>query len=512
MFESDEFIEAFKSTLESKGYIYLEPMEKSGEWGRLYFVYDCNYKEIRVVKVYKEPIDRINENKYISDARKLMKINNENVVKFIDYGTMEYEGNKFFFLIMEYIRGKSFEELDLRLFYEQPYLERLKFFSQFLDAINEFRKDFELHRDLHPGNVMLLDNVNIEKKIKVIDPGSSRYSFEPKSEDIDLYAIKRNIIELFLTNEEISNLDEEFDLKNLNFPKLRDQIKRLCIEEIEKMQYGKLEEGEDQERINSLIEQLDKERRDCFETIEKKDPLRKHILISFDSIPVKLNHKKIDFKNSITVDIIKNVYKEVNYKNPYGGMNDFSYFLQNFEYMGDCYKSEFLRNTSEIYNFGRVKIFKDGIISIIIAFQAFKVGIFPEYSFYSKHDESIRDSLSIDTKLLIYLILNWLKLIKIIYLKLNLIGKLKLSLNIYSNETLSLTGNVLKLGSSLNPKSELDINIKDLKDNDKILEILRSFLKELVRYFGIDIDDFNQKYELIFSKIVDSMFDRIFNS
>ncbi|MHA1414334.1 MAG: hypothetical protein ACTSO4_17185, partial [Promethearchaeota archaeon] len=116
-----------------------------------------------------------------------------------------------------------------------------------------------------------------------------------------------------------------------------------------------------------------------------------------------------------------------------------------------------------------------------------------EYSFYSKHDESIRDSLSIDTKLLIYLILNWLKLIKIIYLKLNLIGK-------------------LKLGSSLNPKSELDINIKDLKDNDKILEILRSFLKELVRYFGIDIDDCNQKYELIFSKIVDSMFDRIFNS
>lgn len=246
-----EFHDAFKSALEDKDYIYLEPMNKSGGWAEIFYIYSREDKEIRVAKVYKEPLGRITEKIYKSDAKKLLKIAHENVVKIIDKGIIEYEDKKYFFLILEHIRGKNFNDIDSRLFLEQPYNERLNYFVQALDGINEFRENFDLHRDLHPGNIMLSDeNKNKERIIKIIDPGSSRYYYEPEDEDIDLYSIKEGLLNLFLRPEEINKSNE---LKDIEFPEFRDLIKNLSKKEERKIKSERID-PEIEEKINNLFQ------------------------------------------------------------------------------------------------------------------------------------------------------------------------------------------------------------------------------------------------------------------
>lgn len=236
MFRVEGFFDAFKSALEDKDYIYLEPMNKSGGWGEIFYVYSREHKEIRVAKVYKEALGRITEEIYKSDAIKLMKIEHKNVVKIVDKSIIEYDDKKYFFLILEHIKGKNFEEIDSRLFFEKPHSERLGYFMQALDGINEFRENFDLHRDLHPGNIILSEeDKNKVRTIKIIDPGSSRYYYEPEDEDIDLYSIKEGLINLFLQPEEIKQINEKFTLKDLDFPEFRQLIKKLYNKEIRKI-------------------------------------------------------------------------------------------------------------------------------------------------------------------------------------------------------------------------------------------------------------------------------------
>jgi len=254
MFRVEEFLDAFKSALEDKDYIYLEPMNKSGGWAEIYYIYSQDQKEVRVAKVYKEPLERINEDIYKSDAKKLMKIEHENVVKIFDKGVIEADNEKYFFLILEYVRGKSFEDMNSRLFFELPYNERLEYFLQALDGINEFRKNFDLHRDLHPGNIILSDeNEYSIRKIKIIDPGSSRYYYEPGVEDIDLYSIKQGLFNLFLQQEEINKINESINLRTIEFPELRDLIKKLIKKEVTKIKSERFE-PEIEEKIENFFQ------------------------------------------------------------------------------------------------------------------------------------------------------------------------------------------------------------------------------------------------------------------
>ena len=100
MFRTTDFIDAFESALVDKDYKYLEPMNKSGGWAEVFYVYSREDKEVRVAKVYKEPLGRITENIYKSDTKKLLDITHENVVKIIDNGIIEDEDNKYFFQIL----------------------------------------------------------------------------------------------------------------------------------------------------------------------------------------------------------------------------------------------------------------------------------------------------------------------------------------------------------------------------------------------------------------------------
>jgi len=513
MFRMNEFLEAFKLALEEKDYIYLEPMNKSGGWAEIFYIYSREDKEIRVAKLYKEPLGRINEGIYKSDAKKLIDINHENVVKIIDKGIIEFKDDKYFYLILEHIRVKSFEDIDSRLFLERPYNERLNYFTQTLEGINEFRQNFNLHRDLHSGNIMLSEEYEkIIKKIKIIDPGSSRYYYEPEDEDIDLYLIKEELVRLYLRPEEIEKINKKVDLKSLEFPKFREHINKLNMEEERKLIFENLNSDIDVDHVELLIEQCNEERENIDEEISSIDSERKHIIFSFVVIPLKINPDGFDFNNTDTIKIIKNLRNDVMYTNPYGGMFDFYDFVNDFTFNGDWYQDDYLSNSEDIFNFSRIKIHKNGLISMTIAMDASPVdalrGSFPIF----RRDEKFLNSLWINTELLAYLIMMWLKLTRTIYSKLEDHGILKLMLGIYSGWDLSLTGNKqVLLGTNINPKSKIDVKISELKDNEQLYNIIQSILKELLRYFNIDIDKFQQGFSL-FEKTIESYFGTVFGN
>lgn len=511
IFRTTDFIDAFESALKVKDYKYLEPMNKSGGWAGLFYVYSLEDKEERVAKVYKEPIGRINENIYKSDAKKLMKIDHENVVKIINKGIIEYEAKKYFFLILEHIRGKNFDEIDSRLFLEKPYNERLSYFVQALDGINEFRENFDLHRDLHPGNIMLSDEDKHKvRTIKIIDPGSSRYYYEPEDEDIDLYTIKEGLINLFLRSEEIKKINENIVLKTLEFPEFRELIKKLNNEEKRKLNFELLDSVIDNDQVELMVEQFNEERDNIDEEISLLDSARKHIIFSFAVIPMKINPDGFDFNDADTITIIKNLRNNVMYRNPYGGMYPFDDFIKEFTFQGDWYQADYLSNSDMIFNFSRVKIHKSGLISITIAMDASPVEVLRGEFLLFRRDEKFLNSLWINTELLAYLIMMWLKLTRTIFSKLEYHGIVKLILNIYSGWDLSLAGDKqILFGNSINPKSKIDVKISGLKDNDELLKIIQLILKELLRYFNIDIDKFQKGYRH-FAETIERYFNPVF--
>ncbi len=106
----------------------------------------------------------------------------------------------------------------------------------------------------------------------------------------------------------------------------------------------------------------------------------------------------------------------------------------------------------------------------------------------------------------------WLKLISTFYSELNFQGLLKLILSIYSGWDLSIVSSSnhrILAGNNINPQSEIDINIKNLRDRDEIFIILKSIFKEILRYFGVDIDEFKKGYSL-FEDIVEGYFNTVF--
>jgi len=500
-----DFIDAFRLALKNKGYIYLEPMNKGGDWAEIFYIYSKDDKDVRVAKVYKETLGRITEATYKSDTKKLMKIEHDNVVKIIDKGILEYNDKQFFFLILEHIRGKNFEEIDSRLFFELPYDERLKYLEQALDGINEFRANFDLHRDLHPGNIMITDeNEKFIRKIKIIDPGSSRYFYEPDKEDIDLYSIRKGIFSLFLKQKEIKELEKNNELKSLKFPELRELIKKKILEQ----------SSSDIDVINldNFLNELFEERDEIDEEIGSIDPNRKHLIFFFASVPDNLKPNNFDFNDESSIKFIKNIHHDLRYTSPYGGMTDYGDILRDFTYQGDFYQADYLRNTDLIFNFARTKVYKNGVITITVAINASTIEDIKRSVRFLGIDDKILKTVWISNDLLSYLIVMWLKLTSTFYSELNFQGLLKLILSIYSGWDLSIVSSSnhrILAGNNINPHSEIDINIKNLRDKAKIFIILKSIFKEILRYFRVDIDEFEKGYGL-FKDIVEGYFNTVF--
>ncbi len=234
----DDFEKILRDHLETIFYSLIKRMNKEGASGTLFKIYSNNDDEPRVVKVYIDPIDNANRETYLNDAKKLKKYQHNNIVKAYDAGQINYRNEKYFYIILEYIKGPSLDEIDPKVFWETSYKGRINLLTQALEAVDAFRKEYDIHNDLHLGNLLYS-----EKKITIIDFGPSRLAHKFAETDYDLYAIKNELITFFLKSEEIENIFKDVTFSTIDFK----ELKQIIIDEEQKI-------SRNEESVNKQID------------------------------------------------------------------------------------------------------------------------------------------------------------------------------------------------------------------------------------------------------------------
>ena len=219
-----DFFDLFKSELKRKDHIYIEPMHKEGGEAEIHFVFSRDVKELRIAKLFKQPIGRFNKDRIMSEKQKLIEFEHKNIVKFFDKGFFKYENQEYFFFILEYIDGKNLEEIDKKIF-NQPFITRIKLLKSILKAEQEFLGNFQAHNDLTLKNIMITTKIKKkEKMVKIIDPGSSRDVPYTEDDDYDLLRIQEELLEFFLKPEELERIGNISELKEMSFIDLKQKI------------------------------------------------------------------------------------------------------------------------------------------------------------------------------------------------------------------------------------------------------------------------------------------------
>lgn len=138
-----------------------------GSYGMVYNALDIKTNETVIVKQLRKRKKRNRQDLLIKEAKILSALDNPAIPKCIDF--LQEKEN--YFLLMEYIEGKNFEDLILNE--NQKYSERecLMVLLKVLDVVAYFHEKGIIHRDLRLPNIILKD-----QQIYIIDFGLAVYA------------------------------------------------------------------------------------------------------------------------------------------------------------------------------------------------------------------------------------------------------------------------------------------------------------------------------------------------
>ena len=150
-----------------------EIIEKVGIGGMaiVYKAKDIYLKRIVAVKVLKEQYldDKEFIKKFVIEAQSVANLNNQNIVKIYDVGQHIEDGKIFNYIVMEYINGKTLNDL----IKDKGRLNSTAVVSiskQIANALDCAHKHHIIHRDIKPHNIIIDENLNV----KVTDFGIAR--------------------------------------------------------------------------------------------------------------------------------------------------------------------------------------------------------------------------------------------------------------------------------------------------------------------------------------------------
>lgn len=150
-----------------------EVIEKVGIGGMaiVYKAKDIYLKRVVAVKVLKEQYleDKEFIKKFVIEAQSVANLNNQNIVKIYDVGQHIEDGKTFNYIVMEYIKGKTLNELikDKGRLNSNAVVAISK---QIANALDCAHKHHIIHRDIKPHNIIIDENLNV----KVTDFGIAR--------------------------------------------------------------------------------------------------------------------------------------------------------------------------------------------------------------------------------------------------------------------------------------------------------------------------------------------------
>lgn len=112
--------------------------------------------------------DDYDVSRFQQEARAAAALSHTNIITVFDFGIKPYP-----YMVMDYLEGYSLSEI-LRVRKTVPYQEAIGLFTQMCDALNHAHKKGVIHRDLKPGNIMIVRDEENQPVIKLLDFGLAR--------------------------------------------------------------------------------------------------------------------------------------------------------------------------------------------------------------------------------------------------------------------------------------------------------------------------------------------------
>lgn len=151
-----------------------------GGMGRVFKVRDRSLGKHFAVKAIRPELleDKATLKRFESEATGAVGLSHPNLVSV--YGMKVTEDGKQPYLLMDYYAGKSLADL-LSFEVKLDQSRALAIFIQICDAVQYAHDQKVVHRDLKPGNILLVREDGVSDFVKVLDFGIARFSFKTAS-------------------------------------------------------------------------------------------------------------------------------------------------------------------------------------------------------------------------------------------------------------------------------------------------------------------------------------------
>ncbi len=145
----------------------------SGGMGEVYLVRHIHLHELRVIKILRQDLqtDPAAQKRFMREARLATQIKHPNVAILYDFAALPEEGS--FYMVWEHIQGEDIGQW-IRQNGPFPPPLAIRLGIQALRGLEAIHATGVIHRDLSPDNLMITEDKQGQKRIKIIDLGLAR--------------------------------------------------------------------------------------------------------------------------------------------------------------------------------------------------------------------------------------------------------------------------------------------------------------------------------------------------
>jgi tRNA A-37 threonylcarbamoyl transferase component Bud32 len=169
------------SILDGK-YEIVEPLG-SGGMGEVYLVRHVHLHELRVIKILRKDLqaDPAAQKRFTREARLATQIKHPNVAILYDFSTLPDEDS--YYMVWEHIQGEDVGDW-IRRNGSIPVPLSIRLGIQVLRGLEAIHSTGVIHRDLSPDNLMITEDKQGQKRVKIIDLGLARTLERDENHDI----------------------------------------------------------------------------------------------------------------------------------------------------------------------------------------------------------------------------------------------------------------------------------------------------------------------------------------